>query len=184
MEGSNWETIYTRPHFFSQKISLVTREPLFPCVLRIVKIACMRLRSAFRRFLFSSRPPPSPGLPGPRRGSRFSLRGHHRAPNALPREGRGRGAAQRRTSVAFRAEVRSLPGRWLAFVLAPILASAPVSGWLARNRETIGPWRPCTKRTVNWRQAVREDPMLRARGWECGGRGMIEGERKVSAFYP
>lgn len=63
--------------------------------------ASWRLLSSARPLLF----PALLGLPVPRA---FSLRGHNRAPNSRPREGRGRGAARRGTSVAFRAEVRSI----------------------------------------------------------------------------
>lgn len=59
----------------------------------------------------------------------------------------------------------------MAFSLAPVSAPAPVSGWLARNWETPGPWRPYTARTASWRRAVRDDPARGVPGWECGDRG-------------
>lgn len=57
----------------------------------------------------------------------------------------------------------------MAFRLAPVSAPAPVSGWLARNRETPGPWRRCTAMTATWGRAVRDDPARGVSGWECGG---------------
>lgn len=36
--------------------------------------------------------------------------------------------------------------------------------------------------TAKWRQAVREEPMIRAPDWECRGRGMIEGNRESLLF--
>lgn len=29
--------------------------------------------------------------------------------------------------------------------------------------------------TANWAQAVSDEPLLSAPGWECGGRGVVEG---------
>ena len=51
-----------------------------------------------RRLFSSARPLSFSALHGLPRRSLFSLRGHHGAPNARPREGRGRGAARRGAS--------------------------------------------------------------------------------------
>lgn len=51
----------------------------------------------------------------------------------------------------------------MAFRLALVSAPAPVLGWLARNRETAGPWRQCTATTVSWGRS--------GSGWECGNCG-------------
>lgn len=63
----------------------------------------------------------------------------------------------------------------MAFSLAPVSAPAPVSGWLARNRETSEPWRSCTVKTASWGQAVRDDPARGVLSWECRDRGMTVG---------
>jgi hypothetical protein len=110
--GERWFNhahLSARPHLFSRKIISQNLRAPTPTRPNIFPIACVRLRRVSRRLLFSARPLPSSALLRPRLSSSFSLKGHHRAPNARPREGRGRGAARRGTSVAFRAEVRSLP---------------------------------------------------------------------------
>lgn len=48
------------------------------------------------------------------------------------------------------------------------------AGWRGIGK-TVVPWRWCMETTANWRQAVREEPLIRAPDWECKGRSMIEG---------
>lgn len=63
----------------------------------------------------------------------------------------------------------------MAFWVVPVSAPALVSGWLARNRKTPGPWRPCMARIASRGRTVRDGPARRVPGWECGDCGIIAG---------
>ena len=65
-----------------------------------------------------------------------------------------------------------------------VSAPALVSGWLARNRKTPAPWRPCMARIASPGRTVRDGPARRVPGWECGDCGIIAGCRNSVLFFP
>ena len=71
----------------------------------------------------------------------------------------------------------------MAFSVMSVSAPALVSGWLARNRKTPAPWRPCMARIASPRRTVRDGPARRVPGWECGDCGIIAGCGNSVLFF-
>lgn len=120
-----------------------------------------------RLLLSSARPPLFPGPFGPRSAGAFPLG------LIIRRQTRGRGKAE---GGARRGATRQWPsGRKSAasgaadWLTGWRLSRPPalVLGRLARNRETPGPWRPCTAMIVSCGSSGSR--------WECGGCGVIAG---------